>query len=42
MPGMKSYDVVVAGAGIAGCAAAVAAARQGMRIAQTTITAILS
>lgn len=33
MSGVKSYDVVVAGAGIAGCAAAVAAARQGARVA---------
>ena len=29
----RTYDVVVAGAGVAGCAAAVAAARQGARVA---------
>ena len=33
MSDAKSYDVVVAGAGVAGCAAAEAAARQGARVA---------
>jgi 2-polyprenyl-6-methoxyphenol hydroxylase-like FAD-dependent oxidoreductase len=33
MPGVKSYDVVVAGGGVAGVAAAVAAARRGARVA---------
>jgi hypothetical protein len=32
-PSVKSYDVVVVGGGIAGCAAAIAAAEQGMEVA---------